>query len=251
MNSHRRVHQEPAYVLHHRPYRDTSQILDIFSLEHGKLSLVARGSKAARARLAGILRPFQPLRMSWSMRTDMGTLTGAEINERAQALTGDALMAGYYVNELLLYLLHRHDPQPEIFAVYEDALRALASGFDVVTALRVFEIEFLKLSGYALNVETEARTNAPIRAAQFYEFRPEDGAIPVERCEGPSIFEGRQLLAIAAQDFSSDSALHAANRLLRQVIHYQLNGRELKTRKVLKDLLRGRLGDPSTGKSPQ
>ncbi len=251
MSSNRRVQQQPAYILHHRPFRDTSQLLDVFSRDHGKLSLVARGSRSAKSRLAGLLRPFQPLLLSWSLKTDLGTLTGAEINDRAQSLVGDALMAGYYVNELLLYLLHRHDPQSEIFVVYEETLAALAGGFDVVSTLRGFEIELLRLSGYALNLETEARTDRPLQPGQAYEFRPDEGAVPVERREGAMVFTGAQLLAIAAQDFESDECRRDAGRLLRRVIHYQLDGRELKTRKVLKDLLRGTLPGPSDEKTPK
>ena len=250
MSSSRRVLEQPAYVLHHRPFRDTSQLLDIFSRDHGKLSLVARGSRSAKSRLAGLLRPFQPLLMSWHLKTELGTLTGAEIGDRAQALLGDALMAGYYVNELLLYLLHRHDPQPETFAVYEETLAALASGCDIVATLRSFEIELLRLSGYALNLETEARTDRPLSPSQHYEFRSDEGAVPVERSDGAMVFTGAQLLAIAAQDFDSEHCRRDAGRLLRRVIHYQLDGRELKTRKVLKDLYRGKLADRTTGKTP-
>ncbi|MDJ0917274.1 MAG: DNA repair protein RecO [Woeseiaceae bacterium] len=245
------MQQQPAYVLHHRPFRDTSQLLDVFSRDHGKLSLVARGSRSAKSRLAGLLRPFQPLLLSWSLKTDLGTLTGAEINDRAQSLVGDALMAGYYVNELLIYLLHRHDPQPEIFALYEETLSSLAGGYDVVAALRRFEIELLRLSGYALNLETEARTDRPLASGQTYEFRPDEGAVPVEPRDGAMIFTGAQLKAIAAQAFDSDDCRRDAGRLLRRVIHYQLDGRELKTRKVLKDLLRGKLPAPSDEKTPK
>ncbi|MDJ0759741.1 MAG: DNA repair protein RecO [Woeseiaceae bacterium] len=243
------MQQQPAYVLHHRPFRDTSQLLDVFSRDHGKLSLVARGSRSARSRLAGLLRPFQPLLLSWSLRTDLGTLTGAEINDRAQSLVGDALMAGYYVNELLLYLLHRHDPQPEVFVLYEETLAALAGGYDVVATLRRFEIELLRLSGYALNLETEARTDRPLAAGQTYEFRPDEGAVPVQPRDGVMIFTGAELKAIAAQEFDSDDCRRDAGRLLRRVIHYQLDGRELKTRKVLKDLLRGKLPGPPDKKT--
>ncbi|MEE3237110.1 MAG: DNA repair protein RecO, partial [Pseudomonadota bacterium] len=120
-----RVQQEPAWVLHHRPFRDTSRILDVLTRDHGRLAVVARGSRTGRSRLKGILRPFLPLRLSWVIRTDMGTLTGAEMNGAPVSLTGEALMSGYYVNELMLRLVHRHDPQPEIFAIYESTIGAL------------------------------------------------------------------------------------------------------------------------------
>lgn len=241
MTASRRVQQEPAYVLHQRPFRDSSQILDIFSLDHGKLSLVARGSRGSKSRLAGILRPFQPLKLSWSIKTELGTLVGAEIGSRPQTLIGDALMGGYYINELLLYLLHRHDPQPEVFAAYEETLSALAARHDVAATLRHFEIELLRLLGYALALETEAGGETPLLDDAHYEFRPDAGAVRVERSDGPQVYAGLTLKAIAGQDFGNEATLRAASRLLRNVLHYHLDGRELKTRKVLIDLHRGRL----------
>ena len=105
MSGHRRVDQQPAYILHYRPFKDSSQILDIFSRDHGKLALVARGSRGARSRLKGILRPFMPLSASWVLKSDLGTLTGAEVRGAPLSLTGDALLSGYYVNELLINFL--------------------------------------------------------------------------------------------------------------------------------------------------
>ena len=93
MTGSRRVHQEPAWVLHHRPFRDSSRILDVFSRDHGRLALVARGSRSAKSRLKGVLRPFLPLQLSWVIRSDMGTLTGAEMNGPPISLSGDALMS--------------------------------------------------------------------------------------------------------------------------------------------------------------
>ncbi len=239
-----RVHQQPAYVLHQRPFRDSSQILDVLSADHGKLSLVARGSRTAKSRLAGLLRPFQPLKLSWSMKSDLGTLTGAEIHGRIQSLVGDTLMAGYYLNELMLNLLHRHDPQPEVFSAYEQTLEAMARGHDVAACLRHFEIELLRLLGYAMNLETDAVGDAPLDPVQHYEYRPAQGAVPVQREEGAAVFSGAELLAIGRESFDDEAVLREAGRLLRHVIHYHLDGRELKTRKVLKDLHRGRLGGP-------
>ncbi len=241
MSTSRRVQQERCYVLHQRPFRDSSQILDVFSVDHGKLSLVARGSRGSKSRLAGILRPFQPLRLSWSIKSELGTLVGAEIDTRPRALLGDALMAGYYMNELLLYLLHRHDAQPEVFAAYEETLAALAKHDDVAAILRHFEIELLRLLGYALALDTEAGSDRALAPDAHYEFRPDAGAVRVERTDGPQVYAGVVLNAIARQEFDDAETLRAAGRLLKNVLHYHLDGRELKTRKVLIDLHRGRL----------
>ena len=149
MTATRRVQQQPAFVLHHRPFRDTSQLLDVISREHGKITLVARGSRSAKSKLRGLLRPFQALRLSWFVRSDLGTLTGAEIDSAPLSLGGDALLSAYYVNELVLNFLHRHDPQPEIFDVYSQTITALAHSEELAANLRVFEMELLRLLGYA------------------------------------------------------------------------------------------------------
>jgi DNA repair protein RecO (recombination protein O) len=235
-----RVEQQAAFILHHRPFRDTSQILDVLSREHGKLALVARGSRGPKSRLRGVLRPFMPLSMSWVQRSDLGTLTGAELHGAPLRLSGDALLSGYYVNELLLHFLHRHDPQPEIFDVYAHGITALAGQQEVAPVLRRFEIDLLRHLGYALNLEHEADSHEPLRADRYYEYRFEQGPVQVERSDGPLVFSGALLTAVAAQQFSAAAVLQAANRLLREVIAFHLGGKQLQSRKVLLDLHRQR-----------
>jgi DNA repair protein RecO (recombination protein O) len=233
MTTHRRVRQQPAFILQHRPFRDSSQILDVISRDHGKLAVVARGSRGARSRLKGILRPFMPLSMSWVIKSD------AEVRDAPLRLSGDALLSGYYVNELILHFLHRHDPQPEIFAGYGQTIQALAAtGDDVAPCLRQFEIELLRQVGYALNFDHEYGSLQTLDAEQYYEYRAEQGPVAVGRTEGPLVFKGKMLTAIGRQKFSAPEVLHAANRLLREVISFHLGGKELKSRKVLLDIHR-------------
>jgi DNA repair protein RecO (recombination protein O) len=233
-----RVQEQPAYILHHRPFRDTSQILDVLSRDHGKLALVARGSRAPKSKLKGVLRPFLPLRVSWVQRSDLGTLTGAESAGRPLSLGGDALMAGYYTNELLLNFLHRHDPQPEIYDLYSTALHELRADSNIAACLRRFEIGLLQLLGYALEFEHAADATSGLEPQQSYEYRVEQGPVPVSRSEGAMVFSGETLRRIGAEEFDDAVVLRAANRLLRRVISHHLGGKELKTRKVLQDLHR-------------
>lgn len=241
MSATRRVHQQSGFILHHRPFRDTSQLLDVFTREHGKLALVARGSRAAKSRLRGVLRPFQPLKLSWYIRSDLGTLTGAEIDAGPISLTGDALLSAYYVNELVLNFLHRHDPQPEIFAVYDHTIRALASSASLAISLRDFEIELLRMLGYALNLEYDAVDAKPLSSASYYEYRVEQGPVQVSRAQGPMVFSGQVLKSIHSRTFDDKTVLREASRLLREVIDHHLAGKELKTRKVLRELHRGKI----------
>jgi len=241
MSTQRRVLQQPAFILHHRPFRDSSQLLDLITRDHGKVALVARGSRRSKSRLGGLLRPFLPLTVSWVARTDLGTLTGAETAGTPSGLRGDEMLSAYYVNELLLHFLHRHDPQPAIYSLYADTLAALSVTTNIAASLRSFEVELLKLLGYALNLEQESTGSQPLHADRHYEYRMEQGAVPVSRSDGPMVFSGGLLAAIGTQQFDDPTVLAAANRLLREVIAHHLGGKELKTRKVLLELHRGRI----------
>ncbi len=241
MTQSRRVQQQPGYILHHRAFRNTSQILDIVTHDHGKVCVVARGSRGSKSRLAGVLRPFLPLRLSWVARSDLGTLTGAESAGPPLGMVGDALLSAYYVNELLLHFLHRHDPQPEIFALYEEVIGALAGTNSIAACLRSFELEFLSLLGYAVNLDHEFASHEQLEEDGYYQYRMEQGPVRVERMDGPLVFKGSVLTGIAARRFDDAGILRAASRLLREILGFHLGGKELKSRKVLMELHRGRI----------
>jgi DNA repair protein RecO (recombination protein O) len=138
-----------------------------------------------------------------------------------------------------LHFLHRHDPQPEIFDAYTHTIEALvAAGDEIAACLRRFEIELLRQVGYALNLDREFGTNAPLVAEQHYEYRVDQGPVAVNKSQGPLVFTGEMLAAISAQQFDEPDVLRAANRLLRDVIRFHLGGKELKSRKVLLDMQR-------------
>ncbi|NOX70984.1 MAG: DNA repair protein RecO [Gammaproteobacteria bacterium] len=232
--------------MHHRPFRDTSRILDVLTREHGRISVIARGARSAKSRLRGILRPFMPLSLSWFMRSELGTLTGADMDGKAVQLTGDALMSGYYINELLLKLLHRHDPQPEIFDAYAATVKHLSADSDVAPLLRQFEMELLRLLGYALSLDHDSQSHQPLQAEQHYEYRADQGPVAAADRTGTMVFSGRQLGAIRRQEFSNADTLSCASRLLRNVIAHRLDGKELNSRKVLRDLKKTRGPDRGT-----
>lgn len=203
--------------------------------------MVARGVRSAKSRLRGYLRPFMPLALSWVQRRDLGTLTGAELNGAPLSLTGDALLSGYYVNELLLHFLHRHDPQPDIYLLYEQTIRSLAGAAEIAPILREFEVELLRHLGYAIDFDFEAGTRVPVEADQYYRYRIEQGAVRVSSSTEPMVYSGAILKAVSKRQFDDPDVLRAASRLLREVIAFHLGGKELKSRKVLVDLHRGRM----------
>lgn len=241
MSHPRRVQQQSAYLLHHRPFRETSLLLDIFSRDYGRLALVARGARTQKSRLKALLRPFMPLSLSWVAKSDLGTLTGAELDGRPLTLSGDGLMSGYYLNELILQLLHRHDTQPEVFAAYAETIARLAASTDPAPALRIFELELLKLLGYAVTFGQDALSAEAIQPQSHYEYRAEQGPVKVSRDTGPMVFSGTELIAIREHRFEDPATLRAAGRLLRDLISFHLGGKELKSRKVLVDLHRSRV----------
>lgn len=231
-----RVELEAGFVLHARPWRETSELLEAFTPGHGCVNLVARGMRRGRAPLRAILQPFQPLFLSWSGRSaGLMTLRTAEASAPAFELTGTALMSGFYVNELLLRFLHRGDPHPRLFDIYAQALGRLASGELPDVILREFELELLAEAGYGLNLDHDAVSGAPLVPTHGYRYEIERGPLPLDRAgENVLAFTGAELLAIGHGDFSDAGTLYAARRLLRAVLDHYLGGRPLHSRAVFR-----------------
>ena len=153
---------QPAFVLHAYPYRETSLIVEAFTPAYGRVAMVARGAKRPRSELRGLLQGFQPLLLCWSGEHELKTLQKAEWRGGLPRVGGSALFCGFYLNELLLKLVPREDPHPQLFADYEAALAELAAGQDQATVLRRFEVRLLSAMGYALPLVREADTGAPV-----------------------------------------------------------------------------------------
>jgi DNA repair protein RecO (recombination protein O) len=233
MNAGRRVQLEPAFLLHHRPFRDSSRIVEFYAHEHGRVSLFAKGSRRAGSPLAPVLQPFVPLLISWSGSGDGGTLTGAELATTPVQLPPARLMSGFYLNELLLKLVPRQDPHPELYESYALALEDLRGGADEARALRLFEKRLLDALGYGLDYSRVATTGAAIEPDAYYHVRPEHGVLGVaEVAESPGVYRGADLLQLADESLADASSLQAARRLLRAQLDAPLEGRELRSRTV-------------------
>jgi DNA repair protein RecO (recombination protein O) len=224
---------EPAYVLHHRPYRETSQLLEVIGRDHGRVGLVARGARGPRARWRSCLQPFQPLHLSWSGRGGLCTLSNAEPAAPPLSLAGDRLLSAWYLNELLLAFTTRGDPHPDLFVHYAAALSGLQGESRPEAALRRFELALLHEVGYGLNLEAEARSGLPLQSEQLYDYIAETGAVAVAEASPDYAYSGAQLRRIAAGEFDRDGDLAAAKRLLRSILGHHLGDRGLKTRRVL------------------
>jgi DNA repair protein RecO (recombination protein O) len=228
----------PAFILHSRPYRDTSLLLEVFSEEYGRVGLVARGARAARSRQRGLLQPFQPLLLSWSARGELGTLNGAETAGAAVPLGGNGLYSGFYLNELLVRLLHRNDPHPELFPIYLEALRRLAQAPELEGVLRRFELGLLEALGYGLQLEQEAGGGAALEPDLLYDYQLERGPVPVAQGGGSGLtLSGRSLLALHELRLEDAQVLRDAKRLTRAALDLCLGGTPLKTREVIRQLV--------------
>lgn len=231
-----RILEQPAYVLHARAYRETSLIVEMLTRDHGRMAVVARGAKGARSRWRNVLQPFRPLLIGWSARSDLGTLTAAEQVAAPPALHGEALYCGIYLNELLIRLLHRGDPHPEVFERYRDVLAELASAAPPQPVLRIFEKHLLDAIGYGLMLDHEADGETPLREDAWYEYRPDRG--PRRVAEGNrerGALPGRALLALKAEQLE-DEFMPDLRSLMRRVIGYHLGDRPLASQALFKGL---------------
>jgi DNA repair protein RecO (recombination protein O) len=245
-----RVQLARGYVLHQRAFRDSSLIVELFTREHGRLSAFAHAARGLRSRFAA-LQPFRPLLLSWSGRGEAPTLSAAERAEllpaaRAvhdgaglggQGLPAARLMSGFYVNELLLKLLARHDPHADLFDLYEDTLGQLASEASAEAPLRLFETQLLQFVGYGLNLSAEADTGEAVRSERHYQFRPGVHGFVVAEPGAPGAIAGAVLQGLAAGELpAAQEPLRQARALLRAALDHCLEGRELTTRSVARAL---------------
>lgn len=232
-----RIALEPSYVLHGRPYQESSLLLEAFTREHGRLGLVARGARGGRSRWKGVLQPFRPLLMSWSLRGELGTLTGADQVASPPALAGETLFCGLYANELLMRFLHRGDPHPDLFEDYRAMLSTLAAGQPPQPALRVFEYRLLNAAGFGLQLEREADTGEAVAAEAWYLYVPERGPLrrdPVHRDQaggGEELISGAALLALKSGEPAAGQ-LRELKSLMRKLIRHHLGDRPIKSQQL-------------------
>jgi DNA repair protein RecO (recombination protein O) len=228
-----RVLLEDAVILHRRAYRETSLLLDAFSADSGRLRLLAKGAKRGCTAQSHLLQPFVRLRLSWFGRGELPVVTAAEPGDDVIHLDGAGLFCGFYMNELLLHLLPPHDPHPEVFRLYLDALRRLGAGECRENILRCFEVGLLEELGYGLSLERDAAGGQAIDPSKTYAYVIDRG--PVEADEaGTDSVHGSTLLGLRRKSLDSPDELQEAKRLMRRVIHHYLNGRPLKSRDLFK-----------------
>jgi DNA repair protein RecO (recombination protein O) len=242
-----RVTGQPAFVLHSYPYKETSLIVDVLTRHHGRVALIARGAKRPRSALRGVLLAFQPLVISWVQGRaraasgaqgggDLRTMTRAEWMGGLRPLRGEALMSGFYLNELVQKLVARDDPHEALFDAYLQALAVLSEDRPAAPVLRHFEVALLREAGYAVRLE-HAADGSPIEPLARYRYVPEQGAVRVERAaDDDVVVSGKTLLDIDNDDYTDPVTLGQSRRLMRHLLDHQLGGQALHTRDLVHEL---------------
>ncbi|MBI3775754.1 MAG: DNA repair protein RecO [Gammaproteobacteria bacterium] len=243
MNNVSRVTLQHGFVLHHRAYRDTSVLLELFTPEHGRVGAVARGVRKEKSRWAAFLQPFRPLLLSWSGRGELVTLTGVEEDGPVVSFPMAAAPCGFYLNEIMLRLLQRHDAHPQLFASYGEALRSLGDvQGEQATAqeriLRTFEKRLLDELGYGLMLDHAADTGAALLPEQCYSYEVERGPVAYNERSVSVAVSGATLLALGRLDLTDAQCLREAKRLMRTVLAHYLGDKPLHSRELFQRSVR-------------
>jgi DNA repair protein RecO (recombination protein O) len=231
-----RQESREAFILHSYPYRETSLLIEVLTRTFGRVSMVARSARSPRSPMRGVLLAFHPLALSWFGKGEVRTLARAEWMGGQAPLRGEALLCGFYLNELLMRLLPREDPHDALFLRYQEALQRLASETDSGPALRSFEKGLLKELGYAMTLERDSATGSAIDPAKTYAYDPERGPVEVHGTGIEPLVSGQALLEIARDDYRDPATQQQAKLLMRALINHRLEYRPLRSREIFREL---------------
>ena len=230
-----RVEHEPGYLLHSYPWRETSLIIEIFTRDFGRIALVAKGAKRPTSHFRGVLTEFSPLLFAWSGRAEIKTLVRVEWCGGLAPLRGQGLLAGFYLNELLVRLLARGDAHEDLFADYGQALARLARTESTAAVLRSFEVALLREVGWLPPLD-RCSEGAAIEPLGLYRIEANRELVRTEQSGDDVCIRGSTALAMADGRFDDPQTAAEAKAALRQLIRYHLEGRPLNTRRILRDL---------------
>lgn len=231
-----RVSLQPAYVLHRRPFQNSSLLVDFFTLDYGRVKAVAKGARREKSRYRSFLQLFTPVLVSFSGRSEVKTVTGMETQLAPISLRGERLFSGLYVNELLVRLLHNQEEHAGLYKAYQQALLSLQGDTAVETVLRRFELGLLGELGYGINLQHDCQSHAEIRADLSYRFIPDVGFSHADSDPGEDntqdLFLGAHLIALDNMQLQDPDASRAAKRLLRQALAQHLGDKPLTSRSL-------------------
>jgi DNA repair protein RecO (recombination protein O) len=235
-----RVESEPGFILHTIPYRETSLLVDIFTLNHGRLRCVAKGfRKPNKKGIAKTLFPYTEHHFQWQGRGELKTLTQADPIQAPVFLKQESLFVGLYINELLYKLLHQNDPHQSLYEFYRQLMTQQSTSEIQQPVLRRFEMLLLEELGYGLVLDAEAETGQAVSAESLYYYIPDQGLklIQDQTADNLHAFSGADIMALGQGQLEQQSVLRAAKKLTRQVIDFYLDGKELNSRELYRQHL--------------
>ncbi|MBE6423971.1 DNA repair protein RecO [Succinivibrio dextrinosolvens] len=226
---------EAGFIIHSRPFKEKSLLLDLYTLNYGRISAVARVSKTSASRSMGVYQPFVPLKLYLRQgKSSLWQLSEALIQRQSFNISTPKIFSAIYLNELLYYLTIPQDPDPHLFATYLDALGRLENGEDEFMILRNFEEILIESLGYAPNYETIAGEN--FKPDSFYIYLPKNGFIESEDMDN-LLFSGKDLISIKNRDYSERNTRIALKNLYKVIVDSLLNGKSLKSRALYSQFL--------------
>ena len=231
-----RIAGQPGFVLHSYPYKETSLIIEVFSRDHGRVALVAKGAKRPHSKLRSVLQTFQPLTLGWTGKSEMRTLIDAEWVGGMLPLEKSALLCGFYLNELLIKFMVRDDPNPALFDHYVSTLNQLAHNEPASIVLRKFELALLRESGLVGNLTLCTLTRRTVFAQEYYVIDPELGARPARPADMAPRILGKTLTDMHIGNYQDATTQTQSKLLMRYLLAHHLHGTQLNTRQILIDL---------------
>lgn len=226
---------QPGFILKHMKYRESSLILDVLTRDFGIVSILARGVRKPKSKTAGVLLAFTALKLSYLDRHELKILTHAELDDETTRLTGISLYCAFYINELVGYFLHKNDPHPEVFVQYQQCLAAMAETQNTEQILRFFELNLIEQIGYGIQLSTDLMADALVQPLNKYYY--DDGLSGMVQSDEGYV-SGNTLFALETRNQLDQQALYEAKQLMRRIIDFHLQGKELKSRAVLAKIIR-------------
>ncbi len=230
-----RVSLTPSVIIHQRPYRETSLLLEVFARDYGRLTLVAKGARRNKKKSQSLYQANRKLHLSWSGRGEMGTLSEIEADGPNFNLAGKALISVFYINELLIRLLHRHEAHPQLYDAYLKTLIRLEFGESEHLCLRYFEKHLLDTIGYGLVLDQELESGLPISSEQDYFYSINEG--PFLNKPGPAkglVIGGKTLLALDSESLDENCAVAEIKQLMRLTLNAYLGDKPLASRELFR-----------------
>jgi len=234
-NSNHRQDSQAVYVLHTFPFKETSLVVELFARNFGRVATTAKGARRPRSAMRGMLQSFQPLTATWSGKLELKTLHSLEWGGGLLMLQGEALMCGFYLNELLLRLLPREDPHEALFEYYSATLKTLTTTQDLATTLRRFELKLLQELGYAIPLLLDENDEI-VMSDRDYRYEAEYGACAISTTKNGVQLSGNTLIDMAKDSYSNVQTQMQSKQLMRYLLAHYLGDKPLHTRQLLIDL---------------